>query len=55
MARWRQAVELAMTDEDIEALTVLSREDRTGEPGVAGRDAACLPRERVVLCGGTKT
>ena len=25
MARWRQAVELAMTDEEIERLTALSR------------------------------
>lgn len=41
MAGWRQAVELAMTDEEIETLTAVSR-SRT-EPGVAGRDAACLP------------
>ena len=38
MAGWRQAVALAMTREEIEALTALSRsaKDRTGRPGVAG-------------------
>ena len=53
MARWRQAVELAMTEAEVETLTALSR-SRT-EPGIAGSDAACLPRQCVVLCRGTKT
>src|SRR3974390_362203 len=29
--------------------------ERAGEPGIAGGDAARLPREPVVLCRGTKT
>ena len=38
MAGWRQAVALAMTEQEIEALTALSRSrDRTGRPGVAGQ------------------
>src|SRR5947207_15643221 len=53
MATWRQAVDLAISDEEIETLTALSR-SRT-EPGVAGSDAAGLPRGPVVLCRGTKT
>ena len=56
MAGWRQAVALAMTGEEIEALTALSR-SRTepGRPGVAGSDAARLSGEAIVLCRGTKT
>src|SRR6478672_9842980 len=50
MAGWRRAVELAMTGEEIERLTALSR-SRT-EPGIAGADAAGLSRESFVLCGG---
>ena len=56
MAGWRQAVALAMTGEEIEALTALSLfADRTGRPGVAGSDAARLSGEAIVLCRGTKT
>ena len=50
MAGWRQAVALAMTGEEIEALTALSRSlDRTGRPGVAGSDAARLGASRRTL------
>ena len=56
MAGWRQAVALAMTGEEIEALTVAAAvADRTGRPGVAGSDAARLSGEAIVLCRGTKT
>ena len=57
MAGWRQAVALAMTGEEIEALTALfgAVADRTGRPGVAGSDAARLSGEAIVLCRGTKT
>ena len=50
-------VALAMTGEEIEALTALSRSrDRTGRPGVAGSDAARLSGEiAIVLRRGTKT
>src|SRR5258708_39354344 len=41
MARWRQAVEAAMTDEEIGSSVAV--ENRAGEPGGAGADAACLP------------
>ena len=56
MAGWRQAVALAMTGEEIEALTALSR-SRTEPAGrsVAGSDAARLSGEAIVLCRGTKT
>ena len=46
MAKCRQAVELAMTDEEAEVLTALSR-SRT-EP------ASRVSRAAVVLCRGTK-
>src|SRR5215470_17636297 len=57
MAGWRQVVELAMTEGEVETLTAFSRSrsEPAGEPGIAGGDAACLPREPVVLCRGTKT
>ena len=51
MAGWRRAVELAMTNEEIERLTVANR---AGEPGIAGADAVGLSRESFVLCGGAK-
>src|SRR3984893_17773417 len=55
MAGWRRAVELAMTVEEIERLTALSRvAHRAGGPGIAGADAAGLSRESFVLCGGAK-
>src|SRR5258705_9206387 len=56
MAGWRRVVELAMTCEEIERLTVLWRStNRAGEPGIAGADAAGLSRESFVLCGGAKS
>src|SRR5690348_6891264 len=56
MATWRQAVELAMTEEEIENVDgSFAVSNRVGEPGVAGSDAAGLSREPVVLCRGTKT
>ena len=56
MAGWRQAVALAMTGEEIEALDgSVAVADRTGRPGVAGSDAARLSGEAIVLCRGTKT
>ena len=56
MAGWRQAVELAMTDEDIATSDgSFAVANRTGEPGGAGADAARLSGEPVVFCGGTKT
>jgi hypothetical protein len=42
MARWQQAVELAMTDEDIEKLTAIARK-RNGASGGASADTACVP------------
>ena len=56
MAGWRQAVALAMTGEEIEALTALSR-SRTEPAGRVSRasDAARLSGEAIVLCRGTKT
>ena len=51
MAGWRRVVELAMTGEEIERLTALSR-SRTepGEPGIAGADAAGLSRKYPSFC-----
>src|SRR6476646_6205364 len=51
--RMAAVVELAMTCEEIERLTALSR-SRT-EPGIAGADGADLSRESFVLCGGAKS
>ena len=55
MAGWRQAVALAMTEEEIDALTARAAADRPGTPGVARSDAARLSGESVVLWRGTKT
>ena len=56
MAGWRQAVALAMTGEEIEALTALSR-SRTEPAGRVSRAAMLLGYrgEAIVLCRGTKT
>ena len=55
MAGWRQAVALAMTGEEIEALTALSR-SRTEPAGRVSRAAMLrLSGEAIVLCRGTKT
>ena len=56
MAGWRQAVALAMTGEEIEALTALSR-SRTEPAGRVSRATMLLgdPGEAIVLCRGTKT
>ena len=54
MAGWRQAVALAMTGEEIEALTALSR-SRTEPAGRVSRAAMLLGYRRIVLCRGTKT
>ena len=48
MAGWRRVIELTMTDEEIERLTVLSR-SRTEAASLAGADAAGLSRESFVL------
>src|SRR3954453_11947514 len=56
MATWRHAVELAMDrggNWHVERSFAVA--ERAGEPGIAGGDAARLPREPVVLCRGTKT
>ena len=56
MAGWRQAVELAMAGEEIEALTALSR-SRTEPAGRVSRAQMLLGYrgEAVVFCRGTKT
>ena len=56
MAGWRQAVALAMTGEEIEALTALSR-SRTEPAGRVSRAAMLLGyREKPsFVCRGTKT
>ena len=56
MAGWRRAVELAMTGEEIEALTALSR-SRTEPAGRVSRAVMLLGYrgEAIVLCRGTKT
>ena len=58
MAGWRRAVEVAMTNEEIERLTALSRsrtEPASLRAGIAGADAVGLSRESFVLCGGAKS
>jgi hypothetical protein len=56
MAGWLQAIELAMSREEIATLTAVSR-SRTelAKPRIAGTDAAGLSRPSLVLCGGQKT
>ena len=45
MAGWRRVVELAMTCEEIERLTALSRSRTERRAGIAGADAAGLSRD----------
>ena len=47
MAKWRQAVELAMTDEEIEVLTALSR-SRTEPASRVSRARCCWPIARTL-------
>ena len=49
MAGWRQVVELAMTEEEIETLTALYGR----RAGYRGPRCACVSREPVVPCRGT--
>jgi hypothetical protein len=42
MARWRQVVELAMTEGEVAALTAVSRARSEPAPGIAGSDVALL-------------
>src|SRR6478736_7690381 len=55
MAGWRRVIELTMTDEEIERLTVLSR-SRTEAASRVSRAQMLLAhqRESFVLCGGAK-
>ena len=52
MAGWRQAVELALSDEDSRVGCDFALAHGTGEPGRAGADPAELPRGLVLFCGG---
>jgi len=55
MQRWRQAVEAAMTDEEIGSLTVLSRSRTEPASRVERAQMLLAYREKpVVLCGGAK-
>jgi hypothetical protein len=49
MARWRQAVELGMTDEEIATLAAIARLRARRRVGWSGRNAT------FVFCGGAKT
>ena len=44
MAGWRRAVELAMTNEEIEIDGSFAVANRAGGPGIAGADAVGLSR-----------
>jgi hypothetical protein len=56
MARWRQAVELGMTDEEIGTLAAIARSRSEAARRVErAQNTAHLPGESLVLCGGAKT
>ena len=53
MAGWRQAVALAISEEQIEQLTSVSRSrtERAEAARRTGTNASCLPRDPIVFCG----
>ena len=54
MGTWRQALEVAMTDEDVARLMAVSRSRaEPAEPGAASADASGLSRKPIFLCRGT--
>ena len=56
MARWRQAVELGMTDEEIGTLAAIARSRSEARARRMERAQILLTyRETLVLCGGAKT
>src|SRR5882672_3430361 len=55
MAGWRRAVELAMTDAEIERLTALSRSRTEPASRVSRAQMLLASRESFVLCGGAKS
>jgi hypothetical protein len=53
MGGWRQAIELALSEDDIVKLTaIFPIPNGARESGDGGEYVAGLPREPVVLCGG---
>jgi hypothetical protein len=54
MARWRQAVELAMTDEEIGRLTAIAR-SRSDAARRVQRAGYCSPTVRITRSGWAKT
>ena len=55
MARWRQAVELAMTDEEIGRLAAIARSRSEAARRVERAQILLTYRENPLLCGGAKT
>ena len=53
MAGWRQAIELALSEEGGDQVDCGDAvADGAGEPGRAGANAARLPGGRILFCGG---